>query len=180
MFDGAAALQSAWRAGIKPEPLMTVSEWTDVHRMLPSKGSAEPGPWRTDRTPYLKEIMDCRSAVNPARRVVSMKGAQVRAPLAIDMPIPTAEGWALMDSLTVGDTLFDEIGAPCRVTGSSPIMIGRPCFAVNFDDDTRSVCDGEHQCPVWDFTDGENQKPRVMRIDTMLGRVRIGKSRHTS
>ena len=30
------------------------SEWADQHRMLSSKASAEPGRWRTSRTPYLK------------------------------------------------------------------------------------------------------------------------------
>jgi len=86
MFDGAAALQSAWRAGIKPEPLMTVSEWTDAHRMLSSKGSAEPGPWRNARTPYLKEIMDCLSPSHPATWVVFMKGGQGGAGEALWIP----------------------------------------------------------------------------------------------
>ncbi|NBW63965.1 MAG: hypothetical protein EBR33_12820, partial [Synechococcaceae bacterium WB4_1_0192] len=40
---------------------MTVSQWADAHRMLSRKGSSEPGPWRTDRTPYLREPMDCLS-----------------------------------------------------------------------------------------------------------------------
>ena len=79
MFDGAAALRAAWGTGKKPEPLLTVSEWADNCRMLSSKGSAEPGPWRNARTPYLPEIMDCLSPSHPATRVVFMKGAQVGA-----------------------------------------------------------------------------------------------------
>jgi phage terminase large subunit GpA-like protein len=79
MFDGLASIQAAWRAGIKPEPLLTVSEWAERNRMLSSKGSAEPGPWRNSRTPYLAEIMDCLSPSHPAQRVVFMKGAQVGA-----------------------------------------------------------------------------------------------------
>lgn len=79
MFDGLAAIQAAWRAGIKPEPLLTVSDWAERNRMLSSKGSAEPGPWRNSRTPYLAEIMDCLSPSHPAQRVVFMKGAQVGA-----------------------------------------------------------------------------------------------------
>ncbi len=47
--------------------------------MLGSRASAEPGPWRTSRTLYLKDVMDALSAVHPARRVVFMKGAQVGA-----------------------------------------------------------------------------------------------------
>jgi phage terminase large subunit GpA-like protein len=41
-------------AGLKPELDLTVSEWADKHRILTSISSSEPGPWQTDRTPYLK------------------------------------------------------------------------------------------------------------------------------
>lgn len=47
----------AWR----PPEKLTVSEWADKHRVLVSQTSAEPGPWRTDRTPYLKEPMNAFS-----------------------------------------------------------------------------------------------------------------------
>lgn len=50
--------------GLKPDPNFTVSSWADNHRILSSISSAEPGPWRTDRTPYLKEIMDCLSLLS--------------------------------------------------------------------------------------------------------------------
>jgi phage terminase large subunit GpA-like protein len=76
-FDGDAEILQAWRDGMAPEPALLVSEWADRHRVLSSRGSAEPGPWRTARTPYLKEVMDALSPSHPARRVVFMKGAQV-------------------------------------------------------------------------------------------------------
>jgi phage terminase large subunit GpA-like protein len=76
-FDGAAEIQSSWRAGLAPEPLLLVSDWADRHRVLGSRSAAEPGPWRTSRTPYLREVMDALSPAHPARRVVLMKGAQV-------------------------------------------------------------------------------------------------------
>ncbi len=68
---------SSFKQGLKPDPNFNVSEWADNHRILTSVSSAEPGPWRTDRTPYLKEIMDCLSPNNPAEKVVFMKGAQI-------------------------------------------------------------------------------------------------------
>ncbi len=37
---------------------MTVSEWADTFRRLDVKTSAEPGTWKTSRTPYLKGVMD--------------------------------------------------------------------------------------------------------------------------
>jgi phage terminase large subunit GpA-like protein len=66
-------------AMLRPPPQLTVSQWAERHRILGSRASSEPGPWRTSRTPYLREVMDALSAVHPARRVVFMKGAQVGA-----------------------------------------------------------------------------------------------------
>ena len=68
---------NSFKQGLKPDPNFNVSEWADNHRILTSVSSAEPGPWRTDRTPYLKEIMDCLSPNNPCEKVAFMKGAQI-------------------------------------------------------------------------------------------------------
>ena len=73
-------MSNAWRdgflEGLRPETPLTVSEWADRYRKLSSKASAEPGPWRTDRTPYLREPMDCLSSESPVQRVVMMFAAQ--------------------------------------------------------------------------------------------------------
>ena len=61
------------------EKELTVSEWSDSHRMLSGRASSEPGPWRTNRTPYLRGIMDALSISDPVQRVVFMKGAQLGA-----------------------------------------------------------------------------------------------------
>lgn len=42
----------------KPPEQITVAEWADNYRRLSAENSAEAGPWRTKRTPYLKEIME--------------------------------------------------------------------------------------------------------------------------
>ena len=41
-----------------PPADLTVSEWAEAHRVLSRENSAEAGPWRNARTPYLVEIMD--------------------------------------------------------------------------------------------------------------------------
>ncbi len=43
---------------IAPRKPMRVSEWAARYRVLSSKGSQEPGPWRNERNPLLVEIMD--------------------------------------------------------------------------------------------------------------------------
>lgn len=45
----------------KPPERLTVSEWADKKRRLSAEASAEVGRWRTSRTPYMKEPMDCFS-----------------------------------------------------------------------------------------------------------------------
>ena len=78
-FDGATDLIRAWSRGIRPDPNLTVSEWADRHRWLSSRASAEPGRYRTVRTPYMREIMDRLSPGDPTQRIVFMKAAQVGA-----------------------------------------------------------------------------------------------------
>lgn len=42
----------------RPPADLTVSEWAEQHRVLSRESSAEAGPWRNERTPYMVEIMD--------------------------------------------------------------------------------------------------------------------------
>ena len=58
---------------------MLVWEWADAHRILPKKSSSEGGPYRTSRTPFLKEIMECLSPSNPCETVTFMKCTQIGA-----------------------------------------------------------------------------------------------------
>lgn len=68
-----SAVRQAVR-GFKPPENLTVSEWADKYRRLPTS-SAEPGPWRTSRTPYLKEPMDAFSDPK-VRRIVMVASSQ--------------------------------------------------------------------------------------------------------
>jgi phage terminase large subunit GpA-like protein len=68
---------AAAAAGARPDPMLTISQWADKYRALSQRASAESGPWRTERTPYLREIMDCLSPSSPVERTVFMKGAQI-------------------------------------------------------------------------------------------------------
>lgn len=61
---------------VAPPPDLTVSEWADLKRRLSSEASAEPGRWKTDRTPYMREIMDAINDPN-VEQVVIMSSAQV-------------------------------------------------------------------------------------------------------
>lgn len=63
-------------AHFRPPAKLTVSEWADQKRRLSPETAAEAGPWRTARTPYLKEPMD---AFNDPKvnRIVMVAASQV-------------------------------------------------------------------------------------------------------
>lgn len=59
-----------------PPPLIKISEWADMFRILSAGASAEPGRWITSRAEYQREIMD---ALNDSEctKIVIMSSAQV-------------------------------------------------------------------------------------------------------
>ena len=77
LATGDQIFKGAFLEGFKPKERLTVSEWADKYRVLPSKTASEPGQWRTDRTPYLREPMDLLSHMSNTKKVVFMKGAQI-------------------------------------------------------------------------------------------------------
>lgn len=70
-FTWTAAELEAFR----PPERYTVSQWADKFRVLPGT-NAEPGPWRTSRTPYLREPMDMLNN-DMIEQIVLCFGAQI-------------------------------------------------------------------------------------------------------
>jgi phage terminase large subunit GpA-like protein len=70
--DWLDAERKAWQ----PPEHLTVSEWADRYRVLAVGASSEPGPWRTDRTPYLRAMMDAMGD-DEVQEVIIMKTPQV-------------------------------------------------------------------------------------------------------
>lgn len=76
--DGAATYRAAYMRGLRPDPELWIDEWADEYMRIPREsGAAEPGPYRTDRTPYAREPMRCLSPAHPCRRVVTMVASQL-------------------------------------------------------------------------------------------------------
>ena len=63
-------------SGFNPPENLSVSQWADKKRRLSPESSAEPGPWRTSRTPYLKEIMDAFSDTK-VKHIVFVSASQI-------------------------------------------------------------------------------------------------------
>lgn len=72
-----AYITAAILGAVKPPPAMRVSEWADCFRWLTRETSTEWGPWRTARTPYLREPMDTLSEWDPTETVVLLFGSQL-------------------------------------------------------------------------------------------------------
>ncbi len=68
--------------------------------------------------------------------------------LALDTPLPTPTGWTTMGDVSVGDALLGADGEPTRVVAESGILLGRPCYEVEFSDGTVIVADAQHQWPT--------------------------------
>lgn len=76
--DGAEQYRSAFGRGLQPDPELWIDEWADQYMRIPrDTGAAEPGPYRTDRTPYAREPMRCLSPSHPAKRVVTKVASQM-------------------------------------------------------------------------------------------------------
>lgn len=72
MIQWTKAELNAWM----PPDGITTSEWADKYRLLDNRNSKEPGKWHTERTPYLKAIMDafCDDEVE---EIIVCAGAQL-------------------------------------------------------------------------------------------------------
>lgn len=62
--------------GLVPPDDLTVTEWAEARRRLSSESAAEPGPWRTERTPYLREPMNAFTDPK-VRHIVMVAASQV-------------------------------------------------------------------------------------------------------
>lgn len=79
MIDEIEIIRKPFANGLRPIPNLTVSQWANQNRFLTSVSSAEPGRYRVERTPFLREIQDHLGKTSHAQEVVFAKGAQVGA-----------------------------------------------------------------------------------------------------
>ncbi|HEV2921318.1 MAG TPA: DNA translocase FtsK, partial [Actinomycetota bacterium] len=64
--------------------------------------------------------------------------------LALDTPVPTPSGWTTMGELRDGDMVFGADGQPCKVLKAHDVLLGEPCYEVEFDDGTVIVASADH------------------------------------
>jgi phage terminase large subunit GpA-like protein len=76
LVDAYRLVDNLWAEHFSPRIPKDVDDWADEHRVLPA-GSAEQGQWRTDRTPYAREIYKALSDSDECEEVVLMCATQL-------------------------------------------------------------------------------------------------------
>lgn len=113
--------------------------------------------------PWQMPLMDDKS-----RAMVAVVHRRAGKALDVTTPIMTASGaFKAMGDLARGDIIFDESGELCHVTHAYPVMHGRPCYAVTFDDGQQIVCDEDH---LWYTETKADRTTRVGRYVKGTGR----------
>jgi replicative DNA helicase len=94
------------------------------------------------------ELDELTNGLHPGQMIIVAARPGVGKALALDTPLPTPDGWTTMGDVAVGDELLGADGQPTRVVAATEIMLGRPCYEVEFSDGTVIVADAEHQWPT--------------------------------
>ena len=91
------------------------------------------------------ELDEVTNGLHPGQMIIVAARPGVGKALALDTPLPTPTGWTTMGDVAVGDELLGADGQPTRVVAATEVMLGRPCYEIEFSDGTVIVADAEHQ-----------------------------------
>jgi len=94
------------------------------------------------------ELDEVTNGLHPGQMIVIAARPGMGKALKIDTPLPTPKGWTTMGDVAVGDWLIGADGQPTQVVAATEVMVGRPCYEVEFSDGTVIVADAEHQWPT--------------------------------
>ena len=94
------------------------------------------------------ELDDVTNGLHPGQMIIVAARPGVGKALALDTPLPTPTGWTTMGDVAVGDWLLGADGLPTLVVAATDVMLGRPCYEVEFSDGTTIVADAQHQWPT--------------------------------
>src|SRR6201986_4626763 len=94
------------------------------------------------------ELDEVTNGLHPGQMIIVAARPGVGKALALDTPLPTPDGWTTMGEVAVGDELLGADGRPTRVVAATDILMGRPCYEVEFSDGTVILADAYHQWPT--------------------------------
>ncbi len=91
------------------------------------------------------ELDEVTNGLHAGQMIIVAARPGVGKALALDTLLPTPTGWTTMGDVAVGDELLGADGQPTRVVAATDVMLGRPCYEVEFSDGTVIVADAAHQ-----------------------------------
>ncbi|OBK23763.1 replicative DNA helicase [Mycobacterium asiaticum] len=94
------------------------------------------------------ELDEVTNGLHPGQMIIVAARPGVGKALALGTPLPTPFGWTTMGDVAVGDELLDADGHPTRVIAGTEILLGRPCYEIEFSDGTTIVADAQHLWPT--------------------------------
>jgi replicative DNA helicase len=94
------------------------------------------------------DLDEVTNGLHPGQMIVIAARPGMGKALKLDTPLPTPTGWTTMGDVAVGDQLIGADGNPTKVVAATDVMVGRPCYEVEFSDGTVIVADAEHQWPT--------------------------------
>jgi hypothetical protein len=83
--------------------------------------------------------------------------------LSVDTPIPTPVGWSTMESIQVGDMIYDECGHIQYVTDKTKSFVTKEAYEVVFDNGEVIIADANH---LWTVTT-DNQRAKGLPATTL-------------
>lgn len=94
------------------------------------------------------ELDEVTNGLHAGQMIIVAARPGVGKALALTTPLPTPTGWTTMGDVAVGDQLLGPDGLPTLVVAATEIMLGRPCYEIEFSDGTVIVADEQHQWPT--------------------------------
>lgn len=141
--NGAEVYREAYFRGLRPDPSLWVDQWADEYMRIPrDTGAAEPGQYRTSRTPYAREPMRCLSPAHPCKRVVTMVASQLmKTQIALNwigglIHMVPSNILTLLPSLSLAKRVSSRISKTIKAT---PVL--RERVAANRSRDARNTMD---------------------------------------
>ena len=114
------------------------------------------------------------NGLHPGQLIVIAGRPGLGKALALDTALPTPTGWTTMGEVRVGDQLLGADGRPATIVAATDVMVGRPCYEVEFSDGTRIVADAEHQWLTSSRTDRRaGSQPSIRTTEQLASSLRL-------
>jgi replicative DNA helicase len=122
------------------------------------------------------ELDELTNGLHGGQMIIVAARPAIGKALALDTPLPTPSGWTTMGAVAVGDELIGANGRPTTVVAATEVMVGRPCFRVEFSDGSSVIADAQHQWLTECEFDARVRTTEALATELAAGRVHMVRS----